>query len=162
MNVAKADVNQRLQLLFYLRDVFKNGQRVGNWHLEQVSDRVAVVLDGQRLVIVAASTADLAEHVNIGQEIHFDAALAFALARFATSSGNVEGKTSGLIAALARLRQHGIEITNLRENSGVGRRIRARRAADWRLVDANDFVDVLRPHDRFMLTRLLARTVKLT
>ncbi len=64
----------------------------------------AVVLHRQRFVVVAASAADFAEHVDIGQKIHLDAALAFALAGLAASAGNVEGKTSGLVAALARLR----------------------------------------------------------
>src|SRR6202046_4537128 len=91
MNVAEANVNQRLQLLLDLRNVFENRQRVEDRHFQQVGDGGAVFLPRQRLVVVAASAADLAEHVNIGQKIHLDAALALALASLATSAGNVEG-----------------------------------------------------------------------
>src|SRR5271170_3718075 len=144
MNVAEADIHQGLQLLFYLRNVFENRQRVGNRHLEQVGDGVAVVLYGQGFVVVAASAADFAEDVDIGKKIHLDAALAFALAGFATAAGNVEGEASGLVAALARFGQHGIDLANRSEDAGVGRGIGARSAADRGLVDANNFVDVLR------------------
>ena len=55
---------------------------------------------------------------------------------------DVEGEAPGLVAALARLRQHGVELANVGEDAGVGRRIRARRASDGRLIDADDLVDV--------------------
>ena len=67
----------------------------------------------------------------------------------------------GFVAALARFRQHGIEIANRSEDAGIGCRIRARRAADGRLIDANDFVDVLRARNRLVLAGFFARTVKL-
>src|SRR5579862_901381 len=100
MNVAEADVDERLQLLFDLRNVFQNRQRVGDRHFQQVSDGVAVVSDGQCLAIVTASAADFAQDINIGQKIHFDAALAFALAGLAASARDVKGKAPGLVAAL--------------------------------------------------------------
>src|SRR4029077_12426979 len=102
------------------------------------------------LRVGAPPAANLTEHVNIGEKVHLDATLALALASFATSAGNVEGKTSRLVTALTRLRQHGIEIANCREHAGIGCRVRARGAADGRLVDANNFVDVLRAHNRLM------------
>ena len=122
---------------------------------------VAVVVDRQRFVVVAASAADFALHVNVGQKIHFDAALAFALAGFAASAGDVEGEAPGLVSALARFGQHGVEVANRREDSGIGCGIRARSAADGRLVDANDLVDQLRSGDGFVRAGLFARTIKL-
>src|SRR5258706_5350165 len=161
MNVAEAYIDQRLQLLLYLRNIYENGQRVGNRHLEQVGDGVAVVFHCQRLVVVAAAAADFAEHVNIGQKIHFNAALALALAGFAAATGNVEGKASRFVAALTRLGEHGVDIANGREHARVSCGIRSRGAADRRLIDANYFIDVLRAHDRFVLARLFARPIKL-
>ena len=87
-------------------------QRVGDRRLQQVGDGVALVLHRQRLVVVALAAADLAQHVDVGQKIHLDAALALALAGFAAPAGHVEGEASGLVAALARLRQHGVEIAD--------------------------------------------------
>ncbi len=127
----------------------------------KIGDRLSFVLHRQGLVVVAVAAADFAQHVNIRQKIHLDAPLAFALAGFATSAGDVEGESSRLVAALARFRQHGVEIANLGEDSGVGRGIRARRAADRRLVDANDLVDILRAGDRLVRAGLFARAVKL-
>ena len=59
-------------------------------------------------MVVAASIADFADHVNVRQEIHFDPALSFALAGLATAARNVEGEAPGLVTALARFRKHGV------------------------------------------------------
>src|SRR5271169_1925819 len=122
---------------------------------------MSVVADGQRFVVVAASAADFALHVNVGQKIHFDAALALALTSLAASAGNVEGEASGFVSALARFGQHRIKVANGREDARVGGWIGARGAADGRLVDANDFVDQLGAANGFMRAGLLARTIEL-
>ena len=160
MNVAQADVHQRLQLLPDLRDVFQNRQRIGDRRFEQIGDRLAFVFHRERLVVVAVAAADLAQHVNVGQKVHFDPPLAFSLAGFAAPARNVERKASRLVTAFARLRQHGIEIANLGEDAGVGRWIRTRRAANRRLVDANDLVDIFRSGDGLVRSGFFARAVK--
>ena len=161
VNVSQADVDQGLQLLLDLRNVFENLEHVRYGHFEQVGDGIAVVADRQRFVVVAASAADFALHVNVGQEIHFDAALAFALAGFAASAGNVEGEASGFVSALARFGQHGVEVANRREDAGIGCGIGARSASDGRLVDANDLVDQLRSGDGFVRAGFFAGTIEL-
>ena len=112
-------------------------------------------------MIVPAAAADLALDIHIGQEVHLDAALAFSLARFAASARNVKRKTARLVTAFARLGQHGVEIANLGKHPRIGGRIRARRASDGGLVDANHFVDQFRPGDGFMCTGFFAGTVEL-
>ena len=107
-------------------------------------------------MIVAFAAADLAQHVHVRQKVHLDAALPFALAGFAASAGNVEREASSLVAAFARLRQHGVEIANLGKDAGVGRGIRTRCAADRRLVDTDDLVDELGSGDGLVRARLLA------
>ena len=114
---------------------------------------------GQRLLVVAAAVADLALHVDVGHEIHFDASLPVALAGFAAAAADVEAEAPRLVAALARLGQHGEKVADGREDLRVGGRIGARRAANRRLIDADDFVDLLRAGERFMRARLLARAV---
>ena len=96
-----------------------------------------------------------------GQEIHFDAALAVALAGFAAAAFHIEAETAGLVAALARFGQHGVELANGRENTGVGGGIRARRAADGRLIDLHDFIDVLDAGDGAMRAGLFHRAIEL-
>src|SRR5450432_4686666 len=94
-------------------------------------------------MVVTLAAADFANYVDVGEEIHFDAALASALAGFAASSAYVAGEAPGFVAALAGFGEHGVDVADLAEDSGVGCWIGTRRAADGRLVDADDFIDVL-------------------
>ena len=159
MDVAEADIDEGLQLLADLRDVGEHGERVFDGEVENVGDGVAVEFYGQRLLVVAAAVADFALYVDVGHEVHFDAALAVALAGLAAAAGDVEAEAAGLVAALARLGQHGEEIADGREDLGVGGGIGARRAADGGLVDADDFVDLLRAGEGLVRAGLFARAV---
>ncbi len=105
------------------------------------------VTDGQRFRIIAAAAAHFAHHVNVRKKIHFDAAQAVALARFAAPALHVEAEAAGAVAALARFRKHGEEIADGREDAGVSGGIRARGAADGSLIDLDDFVDLIGAED---------------
>src|SRR5262245_11069200 len=120
-----------------------------------------LVAHGKRFRIVAAAAADFARHVHVWKKIHFDAAEAISLAGFAAATLYVEAKAAGSVAALARFRQHGEELTDGPENAGVGCRIRARRAADGRLVDFDDFIDEFDAGDFAVRAKGFARTIKL-
>ena len=61
---------------------------------KNVGNRVAVELYRQRLLIVTASIAYIAEDVHIRKEVHLDALLAITLAGLATSSAHVERESS--------------------------------------------------------------------
>ena len=56
-------------------------------------------------------------------------------------------RAGGLVAARLALGQGGEPFADRGEGAGVGRRIGARRAADRRLVDVDDLVDVLEALD---------------
>ena len=104
VDVAEADIDERLQLLADLGHVGEHGERVFDGEVENVGDGVAVELYGQGFLVVAAAVAHFALYVDVGHEVHFDAALAVALAGLAAASGDVEAEAAGLVAALARLR----------------------------------------------------------
>ncbi len=159
VDVAEADIDQRLQLLAHLRHVGEHGERVFDGEVENVGDGVAVEFYGQRLLVVAAAVAHLALHVDVGHEVHFNAALAVALAGLAAAAGDVEAEAAGLVAALARLGQHGEKVADGREDLRVGGRVGARRAADGRLVDADNLVDLLGAGEGFVRAGFLARAV---
>src|SRR6266849_948247 len=106
------------------------------------------------------ATADLAQDVHIRQEVHFDPPLPFSLAGFAPPARDIERKSSRLVTAFTRFWQHGVQISDLGKDSGVRRRIRAWRAANRRLVNANDLVDILRAGDGLVHPRLFARAVE--
>ena len=111
-------------------------------------------------LVVAASVADLAEDVDVGKEVHLDAALAVALAGLAAAALDVEGEAAGLVAALARLRELGEEVADGGEDAGVGGRVGTRGAADGRLVDLDDFVELVDAGDLAVLAGLFARAVE--
>src|SRR6185437_16412130 len=81
-------------------------------------------------------------HVKVGQEVHLDLAHALPLALFAAAALDVEAEPARLIAAQAGLARGGVDLADFVEQPGVGRRIAARSAADRRLVDLDELVDL--------------------
>src|SRR5205823_4704291 len=121
---------------------------------------LALVADLERLAVVAPAVADVAGHVNVGEKMHLDLGDAVALAGLAAPPLDVEREAPGVVAAAARFRHAGEELADRSEKPGVGRRVRARRAADRALVDAHHLVELLQPRDRFVGRRLGDATVK--
>src|SRR4029079_10761465 len=81
------------------------------------------------------------------EEVHLDLDEAVALARLAAAALDVEGEAAGLVAARLALRQAGEPVADHGEGAGVGRGVGARGAADRRLVDVDDLVELLEPGD---------------
>ena len=90
-----------------------------------------------------------------------DAAQAVALAGLAAATLDVKAEAAGAVAALARFGEHGEQFADRREDSGIGRGIRARRAADRRLIDLDHFVDLLGAFNRPERARTLHRAIQL-
>jgi hypothetical protein len=59
-------------------------------HLQDVVDGATLVVDLERLAVVAAAVADVARYVDVGQEVHFDFQHAVALTCLAASAFHVE------------------------------------------------------------------------
>src|ERR1700723_2162415 len=106
VDVAEAYVDQSLEFLVDGRDVFDDADGVGDWQVEQVGDGVAVEFDRERLLIVPATVTYFTEDVDVGKEVHLDAALALSLAGLAAASLDVEGEAAGFVAAFAGLGEH--------------------------------------------------------
>jgi hypothetical protein len=79
--------------------------------------------------------------------VHLDLDDAVALAGLAAAALDVEREAARLVAARLGLRQAGEPVADRREGAGVGRRVRARRAADRRLVDVDDLVEMFEALD---------------
>ncbi|MCY1455799.1 hypothetical protein D9M71_729570 [compost metagenome] len=75
--------------------------------------------------------------------MHLDLDQAVALTGLTASALDVEGEAPRAVTAGAGLRHAREQFTNRREQTGVGRRVRAWRAADWALVNVNHLVQVL-------------------
>src|SRR5271170_3311813 len=161
LHVAEADVHQSLEFDLNGRDIFQDFESFFDGEIEEIGNGKAFVTHGESFCVVAFAAADFAGDVNIGQEIHFDAALAVALAGFAATAFYIEAEAAWAIAAFARFREHGVKLANGRENAGIGGRIGARRAADGRLVNLNDFINVFDAGDGAMRAGFFHRAVKL-
>ena len=111
----------------------------------------------QRLAVVALALADFAGDIDVRQEVHLDLDDAVALAGFAAPALDVEREAARPVAARLGLGQPGEPVADRREGAGIGGRVRPRRAADRRLVDVDDLVEVLQALDPVVLARMLAR-----
>ena len=103
---------------------------------------------------------DVAGDVDVGQEVHLDLDDAVALAGLAAPALDVEGEAARLVAARLGLGQAREPVADRREGAGVGGRVGARRAADRRLVDVDDLVEVLQALDAVVRAGMLARAVE--
>ena len=119
-------------------------------HVEHVGDRLALEVHLERLAVVAGAVADLARHVDVGEEVHLDLDRAVAGARVAAPALDVEREPPGLVAADLRLGRGGEQLADVVEDAGVGGRVGARGAPDRALVDVHDLVEVLEPGDRLV------------
>ena len=147
MDVVEADAVQQRQHVAHARHRLEELERLLDRHVEHVGDRLALEQHLERLAVVALALADVAGDVDVGQEVHLDLDDAVALAGLAAAALDVEGEAAGLVAARLRLGQAGEPFADRREGAGIGRRVGARRAADRRLVDVDDLVDVLEALD---------------
>src|ERR1700722_7843993 len=121
---------------------------------------MAFVTNGESFRVVAFAAADFAGYVNVRKKIHFDATLAISLASFAAAAFHVEAEASRAISALAGFRKHGKKVAYGRENTAVSSRIRTRGATYGRLIDLNNFVDVLDSFDSGVRAGFFHRAVK--
>ncbi len=135
-------------------------ERLLDGHVEHVGDRLALEAHLERLAVVALAVALLARDVDVGQEVHLDLDLAVAAADLAAPALHVEGEAAGLVAAGAGLLGAREEVADLVEQADVGGRVRPRRAADRRLVDVDDLVDLVEPGDAPVGSRALLGAVQ--
>src|SRR5258708_18598191 len=162
MDVAKPDVVEGWQLRRDARVVLEELQGVRDREVEDIGDGLAPEVHFERFAVVAFALAHLARHEHVRQEVHLDFHESVTLASLAAAAFHVERKSAGSVAADLRLRKLGEQLANRRKETGVGRRIGARRAADRTLLDVDDFVDVLHAGDALVRARQDARSVEVS
>ncbi|GJD71291.1 hypothetical protein MMMDOFMJ_4246 [Methylobacterium gnaphalii] len=129
--------------------------------VEDVGDRLAAILHLQGLAVVALALADVAGDVDVGQEVHLDLDDAIAGAGLAAAALHVEGEAPRLVASGLGLGQSREPVADRCEGAGIGRRVRARRAPDRRLVDVDHLVEKLQSLDALVRGRMLQCAVQL-
>ena len=116
-------------------------------HFQHFVDIPALVAHLQGLPVVAFALADVAGHIDIRQEVHFDLGDAVALAGLAAAPLDVETEAPRFVAPRARLLGTGEQFPYRSENAGIGGGVGAGGAADGALVDINALVDQLHATD---------------
>ena len=147
MDVAEADAVQQREHVAHARHHLEKFERFLDRHVEHVGDRLALEQHLQRFAVVALALADVAGDVDVGQKVHLDLDDAIALAGLAAAAFDVEGEAAGLVAARLGFGQAGEQFADRREGARIGGRVGARRAADRRLVDVDDLVEMLDAFD---------------
>ena len=144
----------------------KNDQRFADGQLQDVVNVFAVIANLENAALEARAAAFFADQFHVGEKLHFDGDGAVALAGFAAAAGHVEGKMAGGVAAALGVGRFGEDFADGVEGFEVRGRIRARRAADGRLIDDDDVADVsaspsMRSQNSLMLEplRLAARAL---
>ena len=117
--VAESHVKQRHELVRDRRHVAKKSRRLVNRHVEHIGDVLALIGDLERFTIVATSTTDLAFHVDVREEVHFDLDQSASLAIFAASTFDVETEPAGVVATHPRRGKLGKEFPNRSKRPGV-------------------------------------------
>ncbi len=160
LEIVEPDVMERGQLVLDFGNVGKMFQRLLHVHFQHVGDRLALEADLQRLAIEAMPLADRAGDPHVGQKIHLQPVRAVSFARFAAAAGHVEAEPADLVAPGLRLGQLRVEIADLVEQLDVRGRIRTRRPPDRRLIDRDQFVEMLHPLDPVVIARLADAAVQ--
>ena len=152
---------QRLQLVRDVGHVLEMRQRLLDVHFEHVGDALPFEAHLQRLAVEAMPFAHGAGHPHVGQKIHFQPRRAVPLARLAAPAAHVEAESPRLVAAGLRFGQFRVEIADVVEHFDVSRRIGAGRAADRRLVDGDELVEMREPFDSIVAARIADAAVEI-
>ena len=85
--------------------------------------------------------ADLAGDEDVREEVHLDLHKSVATAGLAAAALGIEREPARAVAARARVCRRGEQVADVIKEIGICRWVRARRAPDGALVDADDLVE---------------------
>src|ERR1017187_4860570 len=141
--VSEAHFVQHAQFFREPRNLGKELERFANGKVQYFVNALAFVVDFEHLRFIARALAFVADQFHICQKLHFDSDRAVALAGITAAARHVERKVSGREAALLRFRQRSKQFADDVKRFDVRDRIRARSAADGRLIDQDDLGEKL-------------------
>ena len=147
--VPESDVVEHFEPVHQLRRRVEELHRFAHGELQGFVDVAAVVLDLEDAALVARAAAVFADELDVGEELHLDGDGAIALARFAAAARDVEREMSGGVAALFGFAGGSEQAADDVERLEIGDGVRARRAADRRLVDHDGAGDAVGAFDLF-------------
>ena len=141
--IAQSHLLQRHDLVADVTFIPEKFKGFVDTELQYVMYRLFPVSDFQHLLFESSPSAGFAGEVHVGEKLHLDPYDAFALARFAASSRDVEGKVTGRVASRPRVLGGREDLAHRVKRLEIRDRIGARRAPDRGLVNIDDFVEML-------------------
>lgn len=99
LDIPQTDLLNYLNLVQYLRYVFKEFHSTVYRHIQYVGNGLTLEAHFQRFAIVTLAMANLTRDIYIGQEVHLNGFVTVALAGFTTSAAYIERETSRLVSA---------------------------------------------------------------
>ena len=150
MDITEADLAESLKFVFDTWDCLEELEGFFGGHLENFVNVFATVADFQGFGVIAHALASFAGHVNVWEEVHFDLFDTVTRTFFTAAAFDVEREASGLVSTSLGFWSLGEEVADVGEDAGVGGWVGARGATNRRLVDTNDFVEVIETLDLFM------------
>ena len=108
VDVAHPHVVEQLEPAADARLLLEELEGVGHRHVEHVGNGAAAVAHLQRLAVVAPPVADVARHIDVGQEVHLDLDQPVSAARLAAPPLHIEREPARAVSAQLGLGQLGV------------------------------------------------------
>src|SRR5687767_3928554 len=119
-DIAEADLLEGGELPVDLGDGLEELGGLLDGRVQDLADVLVFVADLEGLAVIALPFADLAGHVDVGEEVHLDLDDAVALACLAPSALDVEAEAAVLVPAHLGVLGEGVELPDHVEGAGVG------------------------------------------
>src|SRR5574344_52779 len=155
LNISKSNTFKCFKLCRNVRNRRKEVCGFLNRHIKHFADVLSLVAHVERLRIKAVSVAYVALDEHVGQKIHLYRYCTSTLAIFTASALHVEAKTPCLESARLAVWKRRKQISYRIKNTDIRHRVTARRASDRALVNIDDFIDIIKPFDRIVVSRLV-------
>ena len=159
LNIGKTHIVQGLDLPADRRNITEEVQRLLHGHIQHIIDILSLIIDLQRLTVIALPAADLAGYIYVRKEMHLHLQDPVAGTGLAPSALHIKGKPALGIALRLCVRRRRKKITDQIEHAGIGRRIRPGRPSDRALVDIDHLIELLQTQDLVMVSGHTSRVV---
>ena len=159
LHIIETDLVQCLQLVTNFGNILKYLHCLLYVHFQHIGDGMPFKFHLQRFAIETVFLTHRTTDPNVSQKVHFKARGTVSFARFTAAAFYVKAKPPRFVPAPLRLRQLGEQRTDLVKYFRIGSRIRAGCATDGRLVNGNQFVQLIQTVNLLMFTRIALAVV---
>ena len=158
--IRQSHIVQCLNFPLNRRHIFKKGQCLLNSHVQHIIYAFSFIFDLQCFTVIPFSLTYFTRYIHIRQKMHFNLQDAITGTCLAASPFDIEAETPFFVAPCFRIRRCCKQITDLIKHTGISRRIGTRCSSDWRLINTDDFIQLLQAINTFVFTRNTTCTVQ--